>query len=51
MTGASSDEAGTAQPGADDTAAPLERLQALKESGAITEPEFEKAKAKLLGNG
>lgn len=46
---------GTASPapapsgGGDDTVAKLERLAALKDSGAITEKEFEREKQKLLG--
>jgi Short C-terminal domain len=34
----------------DDTVAQLERLAALKDSGALTEKEFEREKRKLLGN-
>jgi hypothetical protein len=41
--------AGTAGGGGDDTVGKLERLAALKSSGAITEAEFETEKQKLLG--
>jgi hypothetical protein len=41
--------AGTAGGGGDDTVGKLERLAALKSSGAITEAEFEREKQKLLG--
>jgi hypothetical protein len=40
---------GQSNPGSDDTVAQLERLQALKESGALSEAEFEAEKKKLLG--
>lgn len=48
-----SDGAGAFQPasgGSGDKVADLERLAKLKESGALTEAEFEQEKAKLLGN-
>jgi Short C-terminal domain len=35
-------------PGGDDTVSKLERLQRLRESGALTEREFEREKAKIL---
>ena len=41
--------AGTAGGGGDDTVAQLERLAALKDSGALTETEFEREKQKILG--
>jgi hypothetical protein len=41
--------AGAAGGGGDDTVGKLERLAALKSSGAITEAEFEREKQKLLG--
>jgi putative oligomerization/nucleic acid binding protein len=37
--------------GSDDNFAQLERLQALREKGELSEAEFEAAKAKLLGGG
>jgi hypothetical protein len=33
-----------------DLATEIQRLKALKDSGALTEEEFEKAKAKILGD-
>jgi hypothetical protein len=40
---------GFGEGGGDDTVAKLERLAALKDKGAITEQEFEREKAKILG--
>lgn len=41
----------TAAPRADDVAAQIERLAALRRDGALTEGEFVDAKAKVLGSG
>jgi hypothetical protein len=49
MTGETSAPKGSA--GSADNLAELERLQALKEKGELSDSEFEAAKAKLLGNG
>ena len=46
--------AGAAQPqaaGGDERVAQLERLAKLKESGALTDTEFEREKARILGEG
>jgi hypothetical protein len=46
--------AGAAPPeaaGGDDRVAQLERLAKLKESGALTDTEFEREKARILGEG
>jgi hypothetical protein len=42
---------GGAMPGAQDPVEKLEKLQALKEKGALTDSEFEAQKAKILGEG
>jgi hypothetical protein len=48
MTGGASADSPAAS---DDSIAELERLQALKEKGELSDSEFEAAKAKLLGEG
>jgi hypothetical protein len=47
--GAAAPPAPAPSGGGDDTVAKLERLAALKDSGAITGKEFEREKQKLLG--
>jgi Short C-terminal domain len=42
---------GSGVPGAQDPVDKLEKLQALKEKGALTDSEFEAQKAKILGEG
>ena len=43
--------AGSSSAGGDDNVAQLERLAKLHESGALTDAEFEKEKARILGSG
>ena len=45
------DKSSPAQVGTDDPVGKLQRLQELKQSGALTEEEFEIAKARVLGTG
>ena len=49
MPGSQPDAASTGSADSDDTVAKLERLQSLKESGALSRADFEAEKKKLLG--
>jgi hypothetical protein len=51
MQGGAMNMGATGMPGAADPVDKLEKLQALKEKGALTDSEFEAQKAKILGEG